>query len=65
MAKTMVKTAARLIQGFMALRVGVMPDWVRLRRAAWGSGAESAVFDEAFPEVAGFVASHLELTSDL
>jgi len=32
-AKINVKTAARLIQGFIALRVGMMPDWVRLRLA--------------------------------
>lgn len=38
-AKINVKTAARLIQGFMALRVGVLPDWVRLRRAAWSQAA--------------------------
>ena len=43
-----------------------MPDWVRLRRAAWGgSDAEGAVLDEISPQLAGLIAGHLKLASDL
>ena len=56
-----------LIQRLLIIVWGrsVLPDWVRLRRAAWGLDAEGAILDHFGPKLASFVAGHLKSAGDL